>query len=219
MTVIPLEESPATVLPPLNSLPVGFRFHPTDEELVDHYLKLKINGSKTLASVIREIDICKLEPWDLPVENSVSLASPLRLVEQGIELNVDLFLEGEISGIWSGVVWRSLTPVSSQVRRLYYADDSVLCFVVTLVKENELEARLENAEKSENSNGVEQKCFFSTVVKWSPVKHRSIERGPVTPINGEDHIKHNLNSAESSVEESPCFATVSLLDELTRISL
>ncbi|RAL46338.1 hypothetical protein DM860_015331 [Cuscuta australis] len=53
-------------LPPLQSLPVGYRFRPTDVELVDHYLKMKITGSEAEVCVIREVDICKHEPWDLP---------------------------------------------------------------------------------------------------------------------------------------------------------
>lgn len=48
------------------SLPPGFRFHPTDEELVAYYLKRKINGRKIDLEVIPEVDLYKCEPWELP---------------------------------------------------------------------------------------------------------------------------------------------------------
>ncbi len=46
-------------------VPVGFRFHPTDEELVGYYLPKKVNAKKIDLDLIRELDLYKLEPWDL----------------------------------------------------------------------------------------------------------------------------------------------------------
>nr|ALC74587.1 NAC domain containing transcription factor 78-like protein [Morus alba] len=48
------------------SLAPGFRFHPTDEELVRYYLKRKVCGRPLRIDPISVVDIYKSEPWDLP---------------------------------------------------------------------------------------------------------------------------------------------------------
>ncbi|TYI93647.1 hypothetical protein E1A91_D02G149900v1 [Gossypium mustelinum] len=44
----------------------GFRFHPTDEELVGFYLKRKIQQRPLSVELIKQLDIYKYDPWDLP---------------------------------------------------------------------------------------------------------------------------------------------------------
>ncbi|KAL8088875.1 hypothetical protein AgCh_038586 [Apium graveolens] len=44
----------------------GFRFHPTDEELVTFYLKNKIEQRPLPIELIKQVDIYKYNPWDLP---------------------------------------------------------------------------------------------------------------------------------------------------------
>ncbi|CAA3018067.1 NAC domain-containing 45 [Olea europaea subsp. europaea] len=48
------------------SLPPGFRFHPTDEELIGYYLKRKNEGLEIELEVIPVIDLYKFDPWELP---------------------------------------------------------------------------------------------------------------------------------------------------------
>ncbi|KAF5457894.1 hypothetical protein F2P56_021968 [Juglans regia] len=47
-------------------LPPGFRFHPTDQELVNHYLCRKCASLPLAVPIIREIDLYKFDPWQLP---------------------------------------------------------------------------------------------------------------------------------------------------------
>ncbi|XP_014661306.1 NAC domain-containing protein 105 [Setaria italica] len=46
-------------------VPPGFRFHPTDEELVGYYLRKKVASQKIDLDVIRDVDLYRIEPWDL----------------------------------------------------------------------------------------------------------------------------------------------------------
>ncbi|KAK4369270.1 hypothetical protein RND71_013062 [Anisodus tanguticus] len=47
----------------------GFRFHPTDEELVGFYLRRKVENKKIKIDLIKEVDIYKHDPWDLPSDS------------------------------------------------------------------------------------------------------------------------------------------------------
>uniref|UniRef100_A0A0D9WQF5 NAC domain-containing protein n=1 Tax=Leersia perrieri TaxID=77586 RepID=A0A0D9WQF5_9ORYZ len=49
-----------------DQLPPGFRFHPTDEELITYYLLRKVVDGSFNGRAIAEIDLNKCEPWELP---------------------------------------------------------------------------------------------------------------------------------------------------------
>ncbi|CAN6822196.1 unnamed protein product [Brassica oleracea] len=46
-------------------IPPGYRFHPTDEELVDYYLTKKVAFPGMQVDVIKDVDLYKIEPWDI----------------------------------------------------------------------------------------------------------------------------------------------------------
>lgn len=59
------------------ALPVGFRFRPTDEELVLHYLKPKIAGrAHADLLLIPDVDLSACEPWELPAKALIRSDDP-----------------------------------------------------------------------------------------------------------------------------------------------
>ncbi|KAJ4845688.1 NAC domain-containing protein 2 [Turnera subulata] len=82
-------------------LPPGFRFHPTDEELIMYYLRNQATSKPCPASIIPEVDIYKFDPWQLPEkaefgENEWYFFSPRdRKYPNGVRPN-----RATVSGYW-----------------------------------------------------------------------------------------------------------------------
>ncbi|RCV46955.1 hypothetical protein SETIT_9G572900v2 [Setaria italica] len=61
-------------------LPPGFRFHPTDVELISYYLRAKVADNQQTkhqqqppaTTMVFEVDLHEREPWELPVAAKVS---------------------------------------------------------------------------------------------------------------------------------------------------
>ena len=54
-------------------LPPGFRFYPSDEEIITFYLMPKVHQSSFTCNAMGEIDFNKTEPWELPSMHSLRL--------------------------------------------------------------------------------------------------------------------------------------------------
>nr|AFP93563.1 NAC [Cestrum nocturnum] len=63
--------TPQRAVAPPTSLAPGFRFHPTDEELVRYYLRRKACGKPFRFQAVSEIDVYKSEPWELAEYSSL----------------------------------------------------------------------------------------------------------------------------------------------------
>lgn len=44
----------------------GFRFHPTEEELIEFYLRRKVEGKRFNVELITFLDLYSYDPWELP---------------------------------------------------------------------------------------------------------------------------------------------------------
>ncbi|KAL6877202.1 hypothetical protein ACP4OV_012873 [Aristida adscensionis] len=44
----------------------GFRFHPTEEELIEFYLRRKVEGKRFNVELIADLDLYRYDPWELP---------------------------------------------------------------------------------------------------------------------------------------------------------
>lgn len=55
----------------MGDYPPGFRFHPTDEELVNYYLSRKVANKVIHGNIIAEVDLYKCEPWDVPEKSAL----------------------------------------------------------------------------------------------------------------------------------------------------
>ncbi|XP_028127248.1 NAC domain-containing protein 35-like isoform X2 [Camellia sinensis] len=44
----------------------GFRFHPTEEELIEFYLRRKVEGKRFNVELITFLDLYRYDPWELP---------------------------------------------------------------------------------------------------------------------------------------------------------
>ncbi|XP_025700444.1 NAC domain-containing protein 96-like [Arachis hypogaea] len=49
----------------------GFRFCPTDHELISYYLRKKLDGDEDSVQIISELELCTFEPWDLPEKSFI----------------------------------------------------------------------------------------------------------------------------------------------------
>ncbi|KAI6676858.1 hypothetical protein NL676_037654 [Syzygium grande] len=84
-----------------SGLPPGFRFHPTDEELIMHYLRNQATSRPCPAAIIPEVDIYKFDPWQLPEkaefwENECYFFTPRdRKYPNGVRPN-----RATVSGYW-----------------------------------------------------------------------------------------------------------------------
>nr|POE98556.1 nac domain-containing protein 91 [Quercus suber] len=120
----------------LNSLPLGFRFSPTDEELINYYLWLwlKINRNEKEVLVNHEIDVIEVPEWIL-----IELGNDCWAVEghwEGLENQVQSDLLTFIT-LKSVLVWwyllRTMDRVVGQTLRWSIHCFKVLCSLKRLL--------------------------------------------------------------------------------------
>ncbi|CAL1392497.1 unnamed protein product [Linum trigynum] len=61
----------------------GFRFHPTDEELLQYYLKRKVTNKPVRFDSIYVVDVHRTELWDLPSLFCFNFPSSLFILDWG----------------------------------------------------------------------------------------------------------------------------------------
>lgn len=81
-------------------LPPGFRFEPTEQELVFQYLRSKVFSCPLPTSVIPELNVFNFDPWDLPTGASGPSRYYFSNIKETKDENGDRMRRATVSGYW-----------------------------------------------------------------------------------------------------------------------
>lgn len=73
-------------------LPPGFRFHPTDEELITFYLASKVFKGTFCGVEIAEVDLNRCEPWELPGTHLYHSPHVSHLMQHNIYIYIYIYI-------------------------------------------------------------------------------------------------------------------------------
>lgn len=90
-------------------IPVGFRFHPTDEELVGYYLHGKVERAQR-DQLIQELDLYKIEPWDLHGKLLTEQSTIIDLSQENRYYSLNFVL-----GSWSIILQLRTLPSTTSI--------------------------------------------------------------------------------------------------------
>lgn len=74
-------------------LPVGFRFRPTDEELIVHYLARKVLALPLPAPAVTEMDVLRSQPRDLPGNTNKLIVKHFLFLLNFVKLFLLIFIQ------------------------------------------------------------------------------------------------------------------------------
>ncbi|KAG2709957.1 hypothetical protein I3760_04G002900 [Carya illinoinensis] len=117
----------------ITALPIGYRFHPTDQELVFLYLKPKVFAIPLPASVIPEFDVFQTHPWGLPgdlKEKRYFFSSTTRSkrISTALDNNYCKRAAGTTSGYWKPVgKSKQILASESNVREIGIRRTLIFC--------------------------------------------------------------------------------------------
>ncbi|KAM7473406.1 hypothetical protein LguiB_020649 [Lonicera macranthoides] len=119
-------------------LPLGFRFHPSNEELINHYLSKKVLNINFSARAISEVDMNKVEPWESPflcLHSSLASIAGLRHQPPPPAFVTDVVIDEKVDVIiseWMGymlvyeVIFKFQGVLHTEVSYMAYASGSII---------------------------------------------------------------------------------------------
>ncbi|XP_071903556.1 NAC domain-containing protein 54-like isoform X2 [Coffea arabica] len=198
-------------------LPPGFRFHPTDEELVNYYLKRKIHGQEIELDIIPEVDLYKCEPWELAEKSFLPSRDPEwyffgprdRKYPNGFRTN-----RATRAGYWKSTgkdrkVSSQNRPIGMKKTLVYYRGRAPQGIRTDWVMH---EYRLDDKECEETS-GIQDSYALCRVFKKNGVCTEIEEQQGQSSLSLLDYSQGAVNDYETMSPDVPLASSTSCMEE------
>ncbi|XP_010245796.1 PREDICTED: NAC domain-containing protein 90-like [Nelumbo nucifera] len=198
----------------MEGLPPGYRFYPTEEELITFYLYNKLEGKREdLEHVIPVVDIYKLDPWQLPkLAGALCLGDPEQwfffIPRQERESRGGRPTRTTSSGYWKatgspGYVYSSNYQVIGVKKTMVFYRGKAPSGCKTKWKMNEYRAIHGEATSSNSATPVLRNEFSLCRVYVKSGCLRSFDRRPLEGTTSNNQMQQSHADRETTSHQTP----------------